>query len=369
MLESKKTKTDYSLCRDSLIELKPSRSWEEIEKVRRNNRLLTFGLELSKRCNLRCIYCYANAGEEAEDELSIKETLDAVIQAYELGARKIGIIGGGETLLYPYLFKVIDFIRNLGASVTVFTNTTLITLEIAKKLFERKINVVAKCNSLNSEAQDFLTGVKGSFERIQRGIKNLRKAGYPTQDATLVIETVICRQNIKELPNLWCWIRDQGCIPFFERLTFQGRALRFKKELEVSPEEVYKLFKKLLEIDQRKYGYTWKIQPPWAAKICDRHFYNAFLTSQGYIQPCSGVDIHVGNIRYQKLSEILETSPVIKALRYIDKNIKGYCKNCLLHKKNRCYGCRGTTYQITGDILASDPYCWRNPKFTKRGKL
>jgi len=221
MLESKKTKTDYSLCRDSLIELKPSRSWEEIEKVRRNNRLLTFGLELSKRCNLRCIYCYANAGEEAEDELSIKETLDAVIQAYELGARKIGIIGGGETLLYPYLFKVIDFIRNLGASVTVFTNTTLITLEIAKKLFERKINVVAKCNSLNSEAQDFLTGVKGSFERIQRGIKNLRKAGYPTQDATLVIETVICRQNIKELPNLWCWIRDQGCIPFFERLTFQ----------------------------------------------------------------------------------------------------------------------------------------------------
>jgi len=139
--------------------------------------------------------------------------------------------------------------------------------------------------------------------------------------------------------------------------------------LEVSPEEVYKLFKKLLEIDQRKYGYTWKIQPPWAAKICDRHFYNAFLTSQGYIQPCSGVDIHVGNIRYQKLSEILETSPVIKALRYIDKNIKGYCKNCLLHKKNRCYGCRGTTYQITGDILASDPYCWRNPKFTKRGKL
>lgn len=366
--DSKKSKfTAQNICRESLVELKPSRSWEKIEKARRNNRLLTFGLELSKECNLRCIYCYADAGEKAENELTLDETLDAIKQAYNLGARKFGIIGGGETLLYPHLFKVIDFIKKLKASVTIFTNATLITPGIAKKLFKRKVNVVAKCNSLNPKVQDFLTGAKGSFEKIQKGIKNLREAGYPTKDAALVIETVICRQNIKELPELWCWIRDQGCIPFFERLTLQGRALKFRKELEVSPKELYEVFKKLLEIDQRKYGYTWKVQPPWVAKVCDRHFYNAFMTSEGYIQPCSGVDIRVGNIRYQKLSEILKTSPVIKALRYIDKNIKGYCKNCPLHKKNRCYGCRGTTYQVTGDILASDPYCWRNPKFKKGG--
>jgi len=347
-----------NICKDSLTELRPSRSWKEIEKTRKNNRLLTFGLELSKKCNLRCIYCYANAGEKAENELTLKETLDAIKQAYMLGARKFGIIGGGETLLYPHLFEVIDFIKKLKASVTVFTNATLITPEIAKKLFERRVNIVAKCNSLSPEIQDFLTGVKGSFLKIQRGIKNLREAGYPTKEAALVIETVICRQNIEELPDLWCWIRDQGCIPFFERLTLQGRAQKFRKELEVSSVELFKLFKRLLEIDQKKYGYTWEIQPPWTAKVCDRHFYNAFMTSEGYIQPCSGVDIYVGNIRYQKLSEILKTSPVIKALRYIDKNIKGYCKNCPLHKKNRCYGCRGTTYQVTGDILASDPYCW-----------
>lgn len=364
----KKSKfTSQNICKDSLIELKPSRSWKEIEKVRRNDRLLTFGLELSKSCNLRCIYCYANAGEKAENELTLKETLDAIKQAYNLGARKFGIIGGGETLLYPRLFDVIDFIRKLGASTTIFTNTTLITPKIAQKLFERKVNIVAKCNSLNPKVQDFLTGVKGSFKKIQEGIKNLRKAGYPTKNATLVIETVICRQNIKELPKLWCWVRDQGCIPFFERLTLQGRALKFKKALEVSPKELYELFKKLLKIDQRKYSYTWKLQPPWVGKVCDRHFYNAFMTSAGYIQPCSGVDIHVGNIRYQKLSEILKTSPVIRALRYIDKNIKGYCKDCPFHKKNRCYGCRGTTYQITGDVLASDPYCWQNPKFKKEG--
>ena len=107
MPESKKTKTNYSLCKDSLIELKPSRSWEEIEKVRRNNRLLTFGLELSKRCNLRCIYCYANAGEKAENELTLEETLDAIKQAYELGARKIG------NSFYKYYFDYFRYCQKI----------------------------------------------------------------------------------------------------------------------------------------------------------------------------------------------------------------------------------------------------------------
>jgi MoaA/NifB/PqqE/SkfB family radical SAM enzyme len=360
---SKKPKSSYPLCREFLTELKPTRAWKAIEEVRKNYRLLTFGLELTRKCNLKCIYCYADAGEPAENELTLRETFDAVKQAYDLGARKFGIIGGGETLLYPYLFEVIDYIKMLGASVSIFTNTTLITRIVAKKLFDKKINIIAKYNSLNPQVQDFLTGVEGSFDRIQEGIRNLREEGYPSQDCALVLETVICRQNLKELPKLWCWIRNQGAIPFFERLTIQGRAKKYLQCLEVSPQELYRLFKKLLEIDQKEYGYTWSIQPPWTAKVCDRHFYNAFLTSEGYIQPCTGIDIHLGNIRYQKLAEILRDSPVVQALRHIDKNIKGYCKTCPMHKNNRCYGCRGTAYQITGDFLASDPYCWNNPKF------
>lgn len=349
-----------NICKNSLIEIKSKYSWRKINKVRKNNKLLTFGLELSKKCNLKCIYCYADAGKSKPNELTLKETLDSIKQAYKLGAKRIGIIGGGETLLYPDLFKIIDFIKDLGISISVFTNTTLITPEIAKKLFRREVSIIAKCNSLNSETQDFLSGVKGSFNLIQKGIKNLKKAGYPRKDHSVVIETIICKQNLKELPDLWRWIRSQGFIPFFERLTLQGRAKDFIKQIEVTPQKLYKAFKKLLEIDEKEYGYTWPLQPPWISKVCDRHFYNAFMNSEGYIQPCSGIDVYVGNIRHQKLSEILKTSPIIQSLRYIDKNIKGCCSACSFHKESRCYGCRGTTYQITGDILESDPYCWNN---------
>lgn len=160
---------------------------------------------------------------------------------------------------------------------------------------------------------------------------------------------------------IWHWARERGFIPFFERLTLQGRAKRH--DLEVSSEQIRQLFEKLLKIDETRFGYTWRMQPPWTARICDRHYYNCLITTQGNVQPCTGINIAVGNIRYQSLEEILKTSPVIKALRHIDQNIKGACRDCDF--KPRCYGCRGQAHQITGDFLAADPYCWKNPERLK----
>ena len=44
-------------------------------------------LELTKRCNLRCIYCYADGGAANKDELTLQEIIDAVAQAKALGAK------------------------------------------------------------------------------------------------------------------------------------------------------------------------------------------------------------------------------------------------------------------------------------------
>ncbi|WP_035240507.1 radical SAM/SPASM domain-containing protein [Desulfobacter vibrioformis] len=41
------------------------------------------------------------------------------------------------------------------------------------------------------------------------------------------------------------------------------------------------------------------------------------------------------------------------------QTIKGFCRTC--EKSDTCYGCRGAAFQVTGDLLASDPLCWRNP--------
>ena len=328
---------------------------EEILSCRKRNGLLSLELELSRICNLGCLYCYASSGIPLNGELNFEEILSVIDQAIELGARKIIIIGGGEPLLYPKIFEVIDYIRNQNISADLFTNGTLITKQIAQQLYDRQIAVSVKLNSLDARTQDLLAGKEGTLQAILRGLDFLQSAGYPDKEHVLGIESIICRYNYSMIPDLWCWARRKNIIPYFEVMTMQGRALE-NKDMEVPADDLKKLFDELAQIDKKLFGNNWTPHPPLAASQCARHEYSCTVTAQGDVNPCPGVNIPVGNIRQKPLSQILQTSPIINDLRNIRKNIKGRCAKCEHNKL--CYGCRGHAYQTTGDHLAEDPTCW-----------
>ena len=334
-------------------------SQEEIAEARAKNGLLSMELELSRACNLRCIYCYAGSGLPLQNELTLEEIYSAIDQAVALGARKIIILGGGEPLLYRDLFKVIDYIQAQGVTADLFTNGMLITPEKARALYERQVSVVIKMNSRNPEVQDLLAGQPGAFAAIDKGLQNLLAAGYPDEEHTLGVETIVCRQNFDELPDLWIWARKQGIIPYVEMMTLQGRATEHP-ELEVPMTEIRALFEQLARIDAEHFGNLWTPHPPLAASQCARHEYSCTVTSIGDVQPCPGVSVTAGNIREHSLVEILGQSKPIQELRNIRKMIKGRCGECVFGEY--CYGCRGHAYQVTGDYLAEDPLCWLDHK-------
>jgi radical SAM protein with 4Fe4S-binding SPASM domain len=330
---------------------------QEIADAVDSGNLLSLDLETSLECNLRCIYCYSRAGKKRTHELEVKDILDVIDQAVDMGVKVISIIGGGEPLLYKGLFEIIEYISKKNVRRILFTNGTLVTDEIAARLSANNVFVVMKLNSMIPEVQDKLAGVSGTYDKIMKGIDCLARAGYPNEKHQLGVETIICKHNIVELPNIWAWARDRNIIPYIEKVTFMGRAR--DNDLNVTSMEVKTLFEKLLDLDEKKYNFTWKIHPPIAALSCNRHLYNCVVSSNGYVYPCVGVNISVGNVRYSKLSEIIKTSPVIQSLRHLKQNIKGYCKTCEL--AGDCYGCRGMAYHICGDFLESDPLCWNNP--------
>jgi radical SAM protein with 4Fe4S-binding SPASM domain len=334
-------------------------SGEEIAAAVARDGLLSMELELSRECNLRCVYCYASSGRKLHNELTIEEIMDALGQAIELGARRIIIIGGGEPLMYPHLMEIMEFLHGRGIGIDLFTNGTLVTPEIARKLFELSVSPVVKTNSLRDDVQDRLAAVPGTAEAIRRGLANLMEAGYPKPELPLGIETIICRQNIAELPEMWVWARERNIIPYFEMITFQGRAKK-NEELNVTSDELHELFLTLSRIDRERYDFAWEPHPPIAALSCNRHRYSCTMNSQGYIQPCTGVDITVGNVRHSSLAEILRTSVVMKAFRRVEEHIKGACSGCDLG--HECYGCRGLAYHVTGDFFGADPLCWKNPR-------
>ncbi|NCC49956.1 MAG: radical SAM protein [Spartobacteria bacterium] len=330
---------------------------EEIRQAVAQNRLLTLDLETSRVCNLRCVYCYANSGHKRENELSFEEICGVIDQAIELGVKNITIIGGGEPMLHPNILDIIDYIAQQGITQNLFTNGTLMTPAEADFIAARKVSIVTKFNSLKSEVQDRLAGVPGTYDLIHKTIELLVEHGYSKDpELPLGLETIICKHNYDELPEMWRYARQRNMHPYFEVITFQGRAKG--ERLNVEMEQLKDLFHRLLEIDEQEFGFTWNPHPPIAGLSCQRHFYNLLVTSNGYIHPCTGVDVNVGNVRHHTLREVLDTSPVIHALRRIDQHIKGKCRAC--RYKDECYGCRGFAYHYCGDFLDADPTCWVN---------
>lgn len=329
---------------------------EEIAQCLENKKLLSVELEFTRKCNLRCIYCYSDAGVALEDEMSLEEIKSVALQAKALGAKKMILLGGGEPLMYRGLTEVVSYINSLGLQQILFSNGTLINREMANYLFENRVSVIIKSNSFRPEVQDLLAGVDGVSKNIKKGMDLLMDAGYPGEDAMLGIQTVICRQNIDELPSMWAWARQRGIVPYFEMLTKQGRA-RTNMSLDVEVHEIRRVFEQIEAIDRERFGITWQSRPTIVAFSCKRHLYSCLINSQGYVQPCTGIDIAIGNIRKKPLQDILENSSMITNLRNIYEKIEGACRAC--EHNCECYGCRGNAYQITGNYLASDPTCWR----------
>jgi MoaA/NifB/PqqE/SkfB family radical SAM enzyme len=89
-------------------------------------------LEITHRCNLRCICCYTQAGTEAADALTLNEQKSVVRQAKQMRARTVSLSGSGEPLLYESLRELIDYIRELGMTVVIFTNGTVLDRDMAE---------------------------------------------------------------------------------------------------------------------------------------------------------------------------------------------------------------------------------------------
>lgn len=328
----------------------------EIADAVRDGRLLSMEIEFNQSCNFRCIYCYASEAPVRRSELSREEFLDVIDQARELGARKI-IVLGGEPMLYPHIMEMISHIRSLEMDVELFTNGANITPETARELYKNRVRVVLKMNTFDESLQDTLSGRKGAYAQIQDAFACLKQAGYPSRDHQMGISSIICRQNIEELPHIWEWARDQGILPYLEMMTPQGGA-REHNMLELDSRTLETFFHRIAEIDRTRYGINWDPQPPLVGGECLRHQYSCDVNSEGLVQSCVGITIPIGDVRTQRLRNIIRDSEVVQDLKNYKDLIKGPCRECA--RIDHCYGCRGSAYQLTGDYLASDPLCWKN---------
>jgi len=306
---------------------KYSFSKEMIIQIRDLNKLLTLELELSHECNYSCKYCYSSAGKKLDNELSFTEVCEIVDQAQNLGVQTIVIIGGGEPLLYPHLKDLITYIFSKQISIILFTNGSCLDKEMADFLWTHDVFPVLKVNGIRPKTINWLCGNPQAYKYFIKAISNLQSAGYTKEKNKIGISTIICRQNYDEILPLWKWVRSNNLIPYFERVSPQGRATKYN--MEITTEELKEVFDRLSETDHRDYNIQWESNhPPIAGSSCNRHFYSLYVKSNGDVIPCSGIDYTVGNVRNSSLQNIIIESEVLQDLRHIDEKIKGKCKDC-----------------------------------------
>ena len=106
--------------------------------------------ELTRRCNLHCGHCRANAESGAfADELSLEEGKRLLDEISSM-CRPILILTGGEPLLCPWLFDIIAHAREKGMKPVLGTNGTLVDAKTASRLAAAGVRRISVSPSASS---------------------------------------------------------------------------------------------------------------------------------------------------------------------------------------------------------------------------
>lgn len=326
---------------------------KDISEIRDKEQLISIAIRLPCNCNLDCTYCYGKIKSKGKI-INFNDIKNVLKQASELNARTVEIVGEGEALLYPNFRKLIEYIDVLDMIPTLYSNCILINKEMAKFLFNHNTTVIGKQNSLSPNKQDKICNVKGSFENIMNGINNLIEAGFTEKKPSrLAIHTVILKENLSEIPEMWRQWRHKNILPQVQVLVYPSKNqgpqyFEYYRNHSPTPEETRKLFESLSRIDKEEFGFNWNPLSayPIAPDGCKVIYGTIGITQEGNIQICSFTEDPIGNIRDISLKDILKSDKV-KKIRDTGR---------ILDYPNQGYGCRANTYNITCDRFAKDPF-------------
>jgi radical SAM protein with 4Fe4S-binding SPASM domain len=323
-------------------------------------------INTTNRCNLRCSFCY-NA-ERATGELPISQIMDALDDAragavLEEDASFI-ILGGEPTLDLPRLLEAIDRSAALfRPAPLVSTNGTLLTAETVAELAARRVDVQVSLDSPLARRHDAVRG-RGVFEKAVAGVRRLVAAGVPT-----TLSMVYTRENVAEIEPyldlaLALGVDEARFIPM--RLIGRGGA-----HGALCPDQAA-TFDHLVEILERR---------PELRRLLLRDYFSILLTILRFSSPRTGCGIgrkvvfidadgtvypcpnhtrpeHAcGNLRDAGLKQIIESSPVMNAVRE-RYQVTRYtrCRSCPF--RYWCAGdCRGEALLAGDDPFAPSPHC------------
>ncbi len=153
-------------------------------------------LELTYRCNWRCVFCY-NPRHNDLRPLSFDEWREVLDDLRELGTLAL-VLTGGEPLAHPDFLRIARAARERGFAVRLFTNGSLVSEEVADALAGLDlVGVEMSLHGARADTHDRTTERPGSFVAMFAGLERLQKRGVP-----LLLKTPLTHINEDEFDGM-----------------------------------------------------------------------------------------------------------------------------------------------------------------------
>lgn len=291
--------------------------------------LTSLHVEITSKCNERCIHCYI-PHENKVNDIDPDLFYSILKQCKDIKLLHL-TLSGGEPMLHKNFCDFLEKCREDDFSINVLSNLTLLNEQIIEEMKANPLlGVQVSLYSMNPYIHDEITQIQGSFKKTKNAILKLIENDIP-----LKISCPILKQNKESYGDVIKWAKKHK-IHVGNDYVILARYNHTTQNLNhrLSVHEVKDVINDIAKNDNE---YMTQIEIEAEKKknisendyVCSVCHSSICITNNGNIHPCAGwQDYTVGNIKKTSLKEIWDNSEKVNYLRNLQKKDFPKCLNC-----------------------------------------
>jgi radical SAM protein with 4Fe4S-binding SPASM domain len=300
---------------------------------------LSVQLDLTYRCNERCVHCYLD--HEDHGEMTTSEIKDLLDQLADAGVFFL-TMSGGEILMRKDFFEILEYARMRAFCVKLKTNAVLIREKEAERMRDLAVeSIQISIYSHRPEVHDAITLVRGSLKRSIDAIRFLQSKGL-----RVTIANVLMLQNIQDYPGVRALAAELGVeVTIDPTITPMMNGDRSLLNLNIDQAALKRVF--LEEGMVLNAADSCAIPSGPGDEVLDSTPCSAghtacYVSPYGDVYPCVQFPLPSGNVRRDKFLDIWRHSPQLNEVRSISVRDLPSCSHC--DNVSTCTRCPGLAY-------------------------
>jgi AdoMet-dependent heme synthase len=312
---------------------------EMVGKALKLNIPLSVQLDLTYRCNERCIHCYLDHDDHGE--MTTAEIKDLLDQMADAGVFYL-TISGGEIMMRRDFFEILEHARLRTFCVKIKTNGVLIREKEAARLRELGVeSVQISIYSHRPEVHDAITKMPGSLRQSLDAVRFLRRQGlYVVMANVLMTENAADYKQVRLLAQELDakFIIDPTVTPMMDG----DRSILKLNVDQAALKEVFRNGDLVGNVEEFCAPPAAVNQDDLDSLPCSAGHTACYVSPYGDVYPCVQFPLPSGNVRVTKFVDIWRDSPQLKEVRTITLRDMSSCSQCT--HGGTCTRCPGLAY-------------------------